>query len=126
MYASEEPITFGPLLTKLRRQKALRQQDLADRLGCKRTFVSQMEREVRGTPTPALLNRLAAALQLNQQETSALIEAVALTNCTVRLPEKMPLSVRQEFIRLARCDGDPSSSSWAILKEKLARLAPAI
>jgi transcriptional regulator with XRE-family HTH domain len=126
MRAFEEPTSFGPLLAKLRRQKELRQQDLADRLGCKRTFVSQMEREVKGAPTLPLLSRLAAAMELNEQEASALFEAAELTNRVVRLPEKMPLSVRQEFIRLARCEGSPSSRSWAMLKEKLALLAPAV
>lgn len=121
----EEPLSFGPCLTKLRQQKQLRQQDLADRLGCRRAFVSQLEREVKGAPTLPLLWRLVTALNLDEQEAKALFAAAELTNRVVRLPATMPLSVRQEFIRLARCEGNPSLQSWASLKEELSRLAPA-
>lgn len=125
MFSFEEPISFGSLLSLFRRRKELRQKDLADRLGCKRTFISQMEREVKGVPTLALLNRLIAALELNEREAGALIEAAELTNPVVRLPAKMPLSVRKQFIRLARCEGDPSIESWAAFEEELALVAQA-
>lgn len=125
MCTYEEPISFGPFLTKLRQQKQLRQQDLADRLGCRRAFVSQLEREVKGAPTLPLLRRLVNALDLSEQEAKALFAAAELTNRVVRLPATMPLSVRQEFIRLARCEGNPSLQSWAGLREELSRLDPA-
>lgn len=123
MLGSDESLPFGPLLGVLRRRHGQSQDDLASHLGCKRTYVSQLERNLK-IPSNSHLNRLILALALLDKEAEELTVAAEISRGTLDLPVEMPLSVRRQLVRLIRHRGSPSLGSWAALERDLARIAP--
>jgi transcriptional regulator with XRE-family HTH domain len=123
MPRTAEPIPFGPLLGQLRRRHGLSQEDLADQLGCKRTYISQLERNLK-IPSTVHLQRLAHALTLASHEAEALVEAASISRDTLELPSTMPLKVRQQLVRLIRHGNLTSLGSWSALEQALATIVP--
>ena len=123
IHAQHELTPFGDLLGRMRRARRLSQEDVALKMGCARTFISQLERNIK-KPNSAQLIRLACALGLSGEESAALTEAATICNGILPLPDSMPLPVRQELLRLTRFHEEPSLGSWAALKRALARIAP--
>lgn len=115
---------FGAMLGRMRRERSLSQADVALKMGCARTFISQLERNVK-KPNSSQLVRLAAALELSGDESGALTEAATICNGILPLPDSMPLPVRQELLRLTRVHEEASLGSWAALRRALARIDPA-
>lgn len=60
-------LLFGEVISQLRRNLGLSQEDLADRAGVHRTYISQLERGLK-SPTLAVLMKLAAALDVQASE----------------------------------------------------------
>lgn len=55
------PWSLGKILASLRHEAGLSQEELADRAGLHRTYISQLERGLK-SPTVAALSRIAKAL----------------------------------------------------------------
>jgi transcriptional regulator with XRE-family HTH domain len=120
MQNSPEALFFGPLLGRMRRQRGLRQDDLAMRLGCKRTYVSQLERNLK-LPSRTQLEHLIAALELGYAEANSLIEAATLSRNSLEFPADMPLPVKRQLMRLIRHKDPTSLGSWSALQRELAQ-----
>src|SRR5215469_15264551 len=66
---------FGELLQQLRKQKRIRQQQLADRLGVHRNTIGSWERGDCLPEAKSMILEIAAQLTLNDQTTRQLLEA---------------------------------------------------
>src|SRR5690242_17053951 len=60
--------SFGVLLRSFRRDRGWTQEELAERAGVSQDAVSTLERGTRRTPWPDTVTRLAAALDLTEEE----------------------------------------------------------
>lgn len=64
---------FGKVITDLRKTAGISQEELADRAGIHRTYVSQIERGLK-SPTIAILVKLARALDTTPSKIMRLLE----------------------------------------------------
>lgn len=90
------------------------------RLGCKRTYVSQLERNLK-LPSRTQLEHLIAALELGYAEANSLIEAATLSRNSLEFPADMPLPVKRQLMRLIRHKDPTSLGSWSALQRELAQ-----
>jgi transcriptional regulator with XRE-family HTH domain len=60
-------LLFGEVISQLRRNQCLSQEELADRAGVHHTYISQLERGLK-SPTLAVLMKLATALDVQASE----------------------------------------------------------
>ena len=74
--ATTEETTFGALLRRYRRARALSQGELAERAGLSPRSISDLERGIRRLPYPETLRLLIDALALTDHERTAMIDAV--------------------------------------------------
>lgn len=118
-----ESAPFGPLLGQLRKRHGLSQDKLAYHLGCKRTYVSQLERNLK-IPSRNHLDRLIEAMRLANDEADALIEAADISRDSIDLPLEMPLQVRRQLVRLIQHKDLTSLGSWSALEKDLAETVP--
>lgn len=119
MSKGAESPPFGPLLKKLRERHEQSQDELASRLGCKRTYISQLERSLK-IPSNALMARLVEAIGLGSQEAAGLAEAAEISRGSLELPMSMPLEVRRQIFRLIQHKDLTSLGSWSALQRELA------
>jgi transcriptional regulator with XRE-family HTH domain len=68
----------------------MRQQELADRVGCERSYVSALENDVKQAPGTAFVNHVCGALQLNDAEAEALRQACAKSRRKYSVPPHLP------------------------------------
>ena len=73
--SSEQGLSFGTRLKRLREAASLTQEDLASRAGLSRNAVSALERGERRHPYPHTVRALAGALELSGDERAALAAA---------------------------------------------------
>lgn len=73
--ATAEEITFGTVLRRYRRSRALSQGELAERAGLSARSISDLERGARRSPYPETLRLLIGALGLADYEQAEMIEA---------------------------------------------------
>lgn len=66
-------ILFGEVIGQLRRNRGISQEDLAERAGVHRTYISQLERGLK-SPTLVVLMKLATALGMKASEILAQLE----------------------------------------------------
>lgn len=76
-------LTFGSELFCLRQRKGVTQADVASRAGVGRGYYSQLENSKRGPPSPKLLQRIAEALELDEEETRRLLSIAVADWCMV-------------------------------------------
>ncbi|QHE83382.1 helix-turn-helix transcriptional regulator [Hydrogenophaga sp. BPS33] len=81
---------FSEALRSLRFQLGLRQQELADLVGCDRTYLSALENDQRPAPTIEFLERLIQALALNEEEAEGLRSARSRSRRTYTVPGDSP------------------------------------
>jgi transcriptional regulator with XRE-family HTH domain len=67
---------LAELLKRHRYARALRQEELAELVGCERSYVSALENDLNLTPPSKLVERLAEVLSLNQEEKEEWLAAV--------------------------------------------------
>ena len=63
---------FAEALRQLRFIRGLRQQDVAERVGCERSYLSALENDVKGAPDAKFVDALALTLGLSDEERDAL------------------------------------------------------
>jgi len=66
---------FADALRQLRFARGMRQQELADRVGCERSYVSAIENDVKQAPVAAFVDMVCEVLQLDETESTALHQA---------------------------------------------------
>lgn len=88
---------FAQLLRIQRTRRALRQQQLADLLGCKRSYVSALENDLKVAPSDDFVERVCVSLELTEAEAIELRRACA---CSRRRYD-VPVDVPPEFFEVA-------------------------
>lgn len=66
---------FAAALRDLRFKKGLRQYEVADRVGCERSYISSIETDLKQAPPAAFLDRLCRQLGLSNEERNELVRA---------------------------------------------------
>jgi transcriptional regulator with XRE-family HTH domain len=83
---------FAQLLHDLRMRHAIRQSDLADRMGYEQSYVSSVE-VGKGPPTDEFVRKLIQALALNEADATAVREAADASSRKVVIEGDVPLEV---------------------------------
>lgn len=81
---------FADALRRARFRKGLRQQDLADLLGCERSYVSALENDLKLAPPADFVNRLNKHLELTEPEANELQQARARSRRRYEVPVDVP------------------------------------
>ena len=81
---------FANALRETRFSKGLRQQDLADLLGCERTYISSIENDLKQVPPSDFVDRLVSALDLSPDEGAALHKDRLRSRRRFVLPSDVP------------------------------------
>jgi len=79
---------FASYLRALRKQRGLRQKELAHDLGYEPSYISALERSEKGPPKQDFINRLIRGLQLTEEEQATLSEALRLSRRYISLPSR--------------------------------------
>tara|TARA_R110000850_G_scaffold277143_1_gene423515 strand:+ start:1876 stop:2331 length:456 start_codon:yes stop_codon:yes gene_type:complete len=77
---------FALLLRQLRQRRGLKQKDVADRLGYEQSYLSALERSVKGPPRQDFLTRLVRDLELSESEKNELDDALQRSRRQFALP----------------------------------------
>lgn len=97
---------FADALRRVRFRKGLRQQDLAQLMGCERSYVSALENDLKQAPPGDFVQRLCEQLQLPAMEADELQLARAKSQRRYLVPPDAPpasfVLVHDLFARLAR------------------------
>ena len=72
-----ENTKFGQFISDLRIRHSMRSQDLADRVGISRPYLSQLEHGVRLNPDPVVIVKIAKVLDLTLDESAKLFDMYA-------------------------------------------------
>lgn len=81
---------FADALRRLRFARGMRQQELADRVGCERSYVSALENDIKQAPAAAFVDKVCAVLQLDEAESTALHQARQRSRRRYSLPPEAP------------------------------------
>ncbi|MCD2516730.1 helix-turn-helix domain-containing protein [Massilia sp. G4R7] len=101
-------VNFGSELFALRRLKGITQADVASRAGLGRGYYSQLENSKKGPPSPRLLRQIAAALELDAEQTRRLLAVAVADRCA------------------AACESTTASTPVAMLVKSLVQAASLI
>ncbi len=112
----KSPHPFGSQLSELRKRCGLSQEGFANQLGCKRTYVSQLERSLK-MPSDKRLSQLIRVLKPTLSEAGQPVQA-AIRRGPIPLPDEMPLQVRQQLVRLIQHKDLSDLASWSLLRQK--------
>jgi transcriptional regulator with XRE-family HTH domain len=88
---------FSRLLAETRRRHGLRQIDLAELLGYEQTYLSALEVGAKGPPAAEFVQRLQAALNLDEKNTDCLLEALELSQRRMTLEVDAPEDIYVVF-----------------------------
>ncbi|AWB34708.1 helix-turn-helix domain-containing protein [Orrella marina] len=81
---------FAQFLRTVRQRRGLKQKDVADLLGYEQSYLSALERSVKGPPRHDFLSRLVRGLKLTPAERSELNDALRLSRRQIVLPANAP------------------------------------
>lgn len=79
---------FALYIKKLRKQRALKQIELADLLGYEPSYIGALERSEKGPPRQDFVRRLIQGLALNSEEQTELANALSKSKRHFSLPPK--------------------------------------
>ena len=82
---------FADALRTLRFRRGLRQQELADLVGCDRSYLSALENDLKHAASDTLVRELSSALELPDGEASALATARERSRRTYVVPADTPM-----------------------------------
>ncbi|RYE72861.1 MAG: XRE family transcriptional regulator [Oxalobacteraceae bacterium] len=82
-YMRAAETNFGSELFVMRSRKGATQADIAIRAGLGRGYYSQLENSKKGPPSPRLLERIVAALELQDDEARRLLTVAVADRCMV-------------------------------------------
>lgn len=111
---------FAEALRTIRVDHALRQQELAELLGCDRSYLSALENDAKPPPRPAFVETLISVLQLPPEAADAIRRARERSRRRYALPGEMPEQtyafVHELFRRLDRLNPRQVSALHAVLE----------
>jgi len=111
---------FGLFLENIRRSRQLQQKQLAADLGVQACYISSLEKGRKAPPSKKVLERLIAALDLNEEEQTLMWESVEQSELSFKLPGNMILAEYQLISRLKQQLGRLSQEQITIMLNVLA------
>ena len=81
---------FADALRQLRLRRGLRQQALADLVGCERSYISALENDLKKEPPPAFVDGIGQVLDLPSEEAAELRQALAKSRRAYAVPAQAP------------------------------------
>ena len=115
--------SFGELLTQLREKKDKTLRELARAIGVSAPFLSDVEKGRRSALTAERIDKVAAVLQLDQDERNALFDAAGKQKNSIP-PDLPDYIMEHEFLSAALItarDLDASEEEWKRFVEDLRR-----
>lgn len=94
---------FADALRTLRFKLGLRQQELADLLGCDRSYLSALETDLKHAPSAAFVDTLSAALKLTEADAAALQRARGRSQRAYVVPADTPMQAYDFVYELFAC-----------------------
>jgi transcriptional regulator with XRE-family HTH domain len=82
---------FGCYLESLRRNRRLKQKDIAEMIGVNPSYISAMESGKKGPPSDDLIRSLAESLNLSTSEDILLWDYAAQSVQALRIPDNLPV-----------------------------------
>lgn len=111
---------FAAALRAIRFERGLNQQDVANLVGCDRSYLSALENDQRAAPTEPFLEGLISGLNLGDEEADALRRARQCSRRSYTLPDDAAKAVyiftHELFLRLDRLTGRDLAALTAVLK----------
>jgi transcriptional regulator with XRE-family HTH domain len=107
---------FALYLRELRRRRSLKQKEVADLLGYEQTYISALERSIKGPPRRDFLTRLVRGLRLSDYERKELNEALCLSKRRVSLPCEASIHEYELIRALEPQLGQLNSTQIALIK----------
>ncbi len=111
---------FGKFLRKQRKDKQLSLIDLAKRTATSSSYLSRIERGLRNPPSPAVLRRLAQALDVSYEQ---LMEQAGYLNNTLREDPVWygGINHQQWQEAVSTLSDEDWTDVWALIQNKVAR-----
>lgn len=112
---------FGQFISDLRMKHSMRSQDLAEKAGISKAYLSQLEHGVRLNPDADVVVKIAQALDLTKQEAAMLFDmyAEATRQLSLDIAEYVKSNkLIQKVLRYAH-DVDVSNEAWEQFIEQL-------
>lgn len=94
---------FADALRNLRFKLGLRQQELADLVGCDRSYLSALENDLKHAPSAAFVQGLSTALKLPDVDAAALESARARSKRAYVVPADTPMQAYDFVFELFAC-----------------------
>jgi len=111
---------FGHFLENIRRSRQLRQKQLAADLGVQACYISALEKGRKTPPSKQVLEKLINALDLNDEELTAMWESVEQSQRSFLLPDGMMLAEYRMVNELRKQLGRLSEGQITIILDVLA------
>jgi transcriptional regulator with XRE-family HTH domain len=77
---------FGECLEQLRRNRGLKQVELAELISVKASYISVLERGHKGAPSKFILRKIIEKLHLSEQEQKKLLHDAEISDFTFKIP----------------------------------------
>lgn len=91
---------FAIAFNKYRLSRGVRQYELGERLGVKQRYLSSLETGTKNPPSESFILKIAAALDLNGEETEALMQSAKESQRKYQLPDDAPVELYQMVYQL--------------------------
>lgn len=110
---------FGERLEQLRRERGLKQVELAELVGIKASYVSVLERGHKGAPSKYVLKKIIEKLHLSEQEQKALLHDAEISDFTLKIPTGISRSEFELIHQLKNVLGSLNEDQILIMKTVL-------
>lgn len=115
---------FAYYLRELRQRRGLKQRVVAELLGYEQSYLSSLEKGLKGLPRRAFIDRLVAKLSLDEAEIAELERVLRLSDRRVLLPANASPAEYELWHDLKGLSGRLDSDQLGLIKSLLRVIAP--
>lgn len=115
---------FASYLRELRQCRGLKQKEVSELLGYEQSYLSSLEKGLKGLPRRAFIDRLVSCLALNAEEVAELERVVKISNRQVLLPANAPRDEYELWADLRNLSGCLDASQLELIRSLLRAIAP--
>lgn len=115
---------FASYLRELRQRRGLKQKEVSELLGYEQSYLSSLEKGLKGLPRRAFIDRLVSRLALNAEEVAELERVVKISNRQVLLPTNAPRDEYELWADLRNLSGCLDASQLELIRSLLRAIAP--
>lgn len=115
---------FASYLRELRLRRGLKQKEVSELLGYEQSYLSSLEKGLKGLPRRAFIDRLVSRLALSAEEVAELERVVKISNRQVLLPANAPRDEYELWADLRNLSGCLDASQLELIRSLLRAIAP--